>query len=98
MQNKGLAIWQLIVHVVLIKQKRPLDQFIKGLKALNLLSLIISNPEHFARYFTFTGVCLNIDIIKSLFIEINVKQEDQANEEVRIHFLHAIEDLGNGKI
>ena len=52
--NKDLAVWQLVVHETLLKRKTSLDQFIDGLKTLNLLHIIRFHPQLLRPYFAHT--------------------------------------------
>lgn len=41
MDNKGFAMWQLMIHEVILKRKVALDQFCAGLKVLGVFCGIL---------------------------------------------------------
>ena len=85
-QNKDVALWHIVVHVSLLKRKTPLDQFINGLKVLNLHQLLQMHPEQMRPY-----------PIISLFDNFDSKHHDNANERCQGFSIQAIADLDKGK-
>lgn len=71
MKTRDLAMQALIVHDILTKRKKPLDQFCKGLKTLGFYDLTKSQPDLMQAYVPssaqvpFTGQ----DVIKCLDID-----------------------------
>ncbi|XP_078368279.1 G2/M phase-specific E3 ubiquitin-protein ligase-like [Oculina patagonica] len=44
-ENKGLAMWQLMIHEVILKRKVALDQFCAGLKVLGVRELLMAHSK-----------------------------------------------------
>ena len=44
-ENKDVALWQIVVHESLLKRKTPLDQFIDGLKSVKSPSTTTDAPR-----------------------------------------------------
>ena len=51
LENKGLAMWQLTVHEVILKRKVALDQFCTGLKVLGVRELLMAHSKMMESYF-----------------------------------------------
>jgi len=51
MDNKGFAMWQLMIHEVILKRKVALDQFCAGLKVLGVCELLIAHSKMMDPYF-----------------------------------------------
>ena len=96
-ENKDVALWQIVVHESLLKQKTPLDQFIDGLKVLNLHQLLQMHPEQMRPYFTHAESTLNKEAIMSLFDNLDSEHHDDATERCFGFFIQAIADLEKGK-
>lgn len=76
MENKGLAIWQIMVHEILLKRKIALDQFCSGLKLLNFIGLIKRNPDMMRPYFVYGGGnFLKSEDILNLFKDVDEHSE-----------------------
>ena len=88
-------MWQLVVHETLLKRKTSLDQFIDGLKTLNLLHLIRSHPQLLRPYFTDTGDCISREKVIGLF-SLNTESNDESIEKSKGYFIQAISDLEKG--
>ena len=96
-ENKDVALWQIVVHESLLKQKTPLDQFIDGLKVLNLHQLLQMHPEQMRPYFTHAESTLNKEAIMSLFDNLDSEHHDDATERCLGFFILSIADLEKGK-
>ena len=96
-ENKGVALWQIVVHENLLKRKTPLDQFIDGLKVSNLHQLLQMHPEQMRPYFTHAESTLNKEAIMSLFDNLDSEHHDDATERCLGFFIQAIADLKKGK-
>ncbi|XP_067046925.1 uncharacterized protein [Acropora muricata] len=92
-ENKDVALWQIVVHESLLKRKAPLDQFIDGLKVLKLHQLLQMHPEQMRPYFTHAESTLNKEAIMSLFDNLDSEHHDDATERCLGFFIQAIADL-----
>ena len=93
-ENEGLAMWQLMVHEIILKLKVALDQFCSGLKLLNFLGLIQSNIDTMRSYFVYGGSnwLMTVDIL-NLFKDIT--EHSETTEKASQFLFNAILKLGN---
>ena len=91
--NKGLAMWQLCVHEVILKRKIALDQFRMGLKVLNFHLLLQHHGKELEPYFVAGETpTLTADIVLAQFSNINEESDDR-NEVARQFFKKSVREL-----
>lgn len=67
-ENKGLAMWQFMIHEVILKRKVALDQFCAGLKVLGVRELLMAHSKMMEPYFVAreqTVLMLFLDCLKT---------------------------------
>lgn len=92
LENKGLAMWQLIVHEVLLKRRVALDQFSAGLKVLGVHELLMHHSKVMEPYFVAKEETLSVKAVFGLF-DISKQQSDGKKEQARQFLIKAITDL-----
>ena len=93
LENKGLAMWQLIVHEVILKRKVSLDQFCAGSKVLGVHDLLMRHSKMMEPYFVARTQTLSASAVLGLFEDISQEQSDPKTEQARQHLIKAITDL-----
>ena len=94
MENKGLAMWQLMKHEVILKRKVALDQFCAGLKVLGVRELSMAHSKMMEPYFVARErTPLSANAVLGLFEDISQQQSDVKKEQARQHLIKAITDL-----
>lgn len=94
LENKGLAMWQLTVHEVILKRKVALDQFCTGLKVLGVRELLMAHSKMMEPYFVAREQTpLSANAILGLFEDVSQQQSDAKKEQARQHLIKAITDL-----
>lgn len=56
-ENKGLAMWQFMIHEVILKRKVALDQFCAGLKVLGVRELLMAHSKMMEPYLQGSKLC-----------------------------------------
>ena len=94
LENKGLAMWQLTVHEVILKRKVALDQFYTGLRVLGVRELLMAHSKMMEPYFVAREQTpLSANAILGLFEDVSQQQSDAKKEQARQHLIKAITDL-----
>ena len=93
LENNGLAMWQLIIHEVLLKRKVAPDQFCAGLKVLGVHELLIHHPKLMEPYVVSREHTLNASAVLGLFDDIFQEQPDAKKDQARQYLIKAITDL-----
>ena len=93
-ENKGLAMWQLMIHEVILKRKVALDQFCAGLTVLGVRKLLMAHSKMMEPYFVAREQTpLSANAVLGLFEDITEQQSDVKKEQARQHLIKAITDL-----
>ena len=93
-ENKGLAMWQLMIHEVILKRKVALDQFCARLKVLGVRELLMAHSKMMEPYFVAREQTpLSASAVLGLFEDISQQQSDVKKEQARQHLIKAITDL-----
>ena len=93
-ENIGLAMWQLMIHEVILKRKVALDQFCAGLKVLGVRELLMAHSKMMEPYFVAREQTpLSASAVLGLFEDISQQQSDVKKEQARQHLIKAITDL-----
>lgn len=94
MENKGLAMWQLMIREVILKRKVALDQFCAGLNVLGVRELLMAHSKMMEPYFVAREQTpLSANAVLALFKDISQQQSDAKKEQARQHLIKAITDL-----
>lgn len=93
-ENKGLAMRQLMIHEVILKRKVALDQFCAGLKVLGVRELLMAHSKMMEPYFVAREQTpLSANAVLGQFEDISQQQSDAKKEQARQHLMKAITDL-----
>ena len=89
-ENKGLAMWQLMIHEVLLKRKVALDQFCAGLTVLGVRKLLMAHSKMMEPYFVAREQTpLSANAVLGLFEDITEQQSDVKKEQARQHLINS---------
>lgn len=93
-ENKGLAMWQLIIHEVILKRKVALDLFWVALKVLGVREFLMAHSKMMELYFVAREQTpLSANAALGLFEDISQQQSDAKKEQARQHLVKVITDL-----
>lgn len=93
-ENKGLAMSQLMIHEAILKRKVALDHFCAGLKVLGVRELLMTHSKMMEPYFVAREQTpLSANAVLGLFEDISQQQSDAKKEQARQHLIKAITDL-----
>ena len=91
---KGLAMWQLMIHEVILKRKVALDQVCAGLKVLGVRELLMAHSKMMEPYFVAgEQTPLSANAVLGLFEDISQQQSDAEKGQARQHLIKAITGL-----
>ena len=95
MENRDMALQNLIQYEALTKRREAMDQFCKGLKTLGIHSAIQASPEVMKGYFIQQPSQLTALKVLGLFGNVNLVQECEA-ERARGFLVESIHSLEEG--
>lgn len=96
LENRDMALQNLIVYEVLVKRKEACDQFCRGLQSLGVHSAVQSCSEAMSIYFVAQPSHLSAANILELFSNIEVTHECDRCERARNFLVTCINCLGQG--
>ena len=96
MENRDIALQNLIFYETLTKRKEAMDQFCKGLKTLGMHSAIQRSPELMKGYFISQRSPLTASKVIDLFEDIHSTHECTDAERARGFLIQSINTLEQG--
>ena len=96
LENRDMALQNLILYETLTKRKEAMDQFCKGLKTLGMHSAIQTYPEVMKGYFTSQTSQITASKVIDLFENIHSVNECKDAERARGFLVESIDYLEEG--
>ena len=88
------VVQDIILHEVIAKRQKMLDQLAEGLNGLTLLSLIRAFPEVFLPLFVSTGDIFSADVIEITTTKDHRTPSEEATWNILIRFIYDCSNKG----